>query len=206
MTYVVQGSVTIFFVFVMYFFVYSDRHARAEPGESVDLLTFLDVILSQIYASTQQYSGVFYTSREWDRPKWVWDASDSKWYLNSVWAPFFSAGISRFIFFSVIFLSKHAVVYHFFVPKSDLVEHSALICYGSLLIFGCMLLGSSWFSCLRDLIVDVPGRPSSVGKRVVRLQHVLYALVVAGAYIFPLQMVELRIGLVSILLLINWIQ
>jgi hypothetical protein len=91
------------------------------------------------------------------------------------------------------------VVYHFLVPKSEPVQHYALVSYGSLLIFGCMLLGSSWFYCLRDLSMDVAGRNISE-KRVVRLQHVLHALVVAGAYIFPLQLIELRLVLVSVLL------
>jgi hypothetical protein len=47
------------------------------------------------------------------------------------------------------------------------------------------------------------GRTAPSGHKVVRLQHVLYVLVIAGAYIYPLQMVELRVILVGMLLLIN---
>jgi hypothetical protein len=44
--------VTTFFVFVKYFFVYSESDAHAEPGDIVDLLTLLDVISSKICALT----------------------------------------------------------------------------------------------------------------------------------------------------------
>jgi hypothetical protein len=200
--YAVQGSLTVVFVLAMYFFMHSEKHARPGGESALDWITVLDVALTQIYASLQQRTGTFYTSREWQRPKWIWDPSKLSWYLNRSWVSLAVASLSRCVFYCILLVTRHAVVFHFLVPRSDPVQHYALVCYGSFLIFGCMLLGSSWFYCLRDLSVDVAGRNLSE-KRVVRLQHVLYALVVAGAYIYPLQLLELRLALVSALLALS---
>ena len=208
-TYAVQGIATVLFALDTFLFTHSSKHARAQTDESIQssspqFLAIFDVFLTHVYACTQLHSGVFYASREWERPKWVWNAAQAKWYLNSQWAPLLLANLSRCIFLALVLVSKEAVIYHFLVSKSEGVNHYALVGYGGLLLLGCMLLGSSWFLCLKDLGEDILGKNIS-GKKTVRLQHILYVIIVAGAYIFPLQMVELRLGLTAILLMINFV-
>lgn len=60
--------------------------------------------------------------------------------------------------------------------------------YGVLLLFACMQGASAWFGCLRE----------ALGQRVkwrlvVRIQHVIHALIVAAAWVFPLQLHSLRV-------------
>ena len=202
-SYTVHGTATLLCLVLTVLLSQSERHARPESTGSFEWLTLLDLVLANFYAATQAFSGVFYSAKDWERPKWLWDMDpNGKWVLNTQWEARLGAGVSQAIFFSVIFLSRDAAVYHFLVPKASPVFPSALVLYGSLLLFGSMLLASSWFACLRDVMGSL-GRTAPSGHKVVRLQHVLYVLVIAGAYIYPLQMVELRVILVGMLLLIN---
>lgn len=199
-SYAVQGVATLLFVVLMVVFVHSERHARPETGVSTEFITILDCLLTQAYAATQGYSGVFYSANDWNRPKWLWNMnSRGSWVLNTQWEARVAAAITQAVSFSLILLSQHAAVFHFLVPRSTPVFNYTLHAYGCILLFACMLLASSWFACLRDAMKD----SANSGRAVVRLQHVLYALVIAGAYIFPLQMVELRVILVGVLLIMN---
>jgi hypothetical protein len=73
--------------------------------------------------------------------------------------------------------------------------------FGVLLLFSCMQTASAWFGQLRD----------ALGQRVkwrlvVRIQHVIHALLVAAAWVFPLQMHGLRVLLMAGLLWVNLVR
>jgi hypothetical protein len=74
-----------------------------------------------------------------------------------------------------------------------------LLCaYGVLLLFACMQAASVWFWNLKE----------ALGQRVkwrlvVRIQHVIHALIVAAAWVFPLQLHSLRVLVMGGLFWVN---
>ena len=73
-----------------------------------------------------------------------------------------------------------------------------LVSYGLLLLFACMQTASAWFGHLKE----------ALGQRVKwrlvgRIQHVIHALIVAAAWVFPLQLHSLRVLVMGGLFWVN---
>ena len=93
---------------------------------------------------------------------------------------------------------KNTSLYHFFYERSNTVPVELFAGYGVLLLFGCMQAASVWFGLLKEVL----GRQAP-WRLVVRIQHILSALIVAAAWAYPLQLHGLRIFLLVILLGLN---
>lgn len=89
-------------------------------------------------------------------------------------------------------------LYHFMYEKKNPVPVHLFVCYGILLLFAGMQTASVWFMQLKEML----GRQAQ-WRLVVRIQHIIYALIVAAAWLFPLQMHTLRVLLLSVLLGLN---
>lgn len=88
-------------------------------------------------------------------------------------------------------------LYHFMFERSSSVRYELQVLFGTLLLFACMQTAALWFEQLRALL----SRASS--RTVVRIQHIIYALILAAAWVFPLQLHGLRLLIVVSLLCIN---
>lgn len=89
-------------------------------------------------------------------------------------------------------------VYNFMFDKPNAAPAWLFAGYGVLLLFACMQASSVWFGLLKEVL----------GKRVqwrlvVRIQHIIYALFVAAAWVFPLQLHGLRVLILGILVGLN---
>lgn len=73
--------------------------------------------------------------------------------------------------------------------------------YGVLLLFSCMQAASVWFGQLREALGQ-----RAKWRIIVRIQHVIHALIVAGAWAFPLQLHGLRVLVMGGLLWLNMIR
>ena len=79
-------------------------------------------------------------------------------------------------------------LYNFMFDRRGATPVGLLCSYGVLLLFACMQAASVWFGNLKE----------ALGQRVkwrlvVRIQHVIHALIVAAAWVFPLQLHSLRV-------------
>jgi hypothetical protein len=91
-------------------------------------------------------------------------------------------------------------LYHFMYDRPNTVPRELFIAYGILLLFASMQTASVWFGQLKQVLGN-----QAKWRLVVRIQHIIYALVVAAAWIYPLQLHTLRLLILSILLLLNFV-
>lgn len=93
---------------------------------------------------------------------------------------------------------RNTSLYHFMYDRPNTVPEELFAGYGVLLLFACMQAASVWFGLLKEML----GRHAQ-WRLVVRIQHILYALIVAAAWVYPLQLHGLRVLLLVVLLVLN---
>jgi hypothetical protein len=102
----------------------------------------------------------------------------------------------------VLIGSQQNTVYHFMYERPNAVPNTVptalFLLYGTLLLFGCMQTASVWFDQLRQILGS-----HAKWRLVVRIQHIICALIVAAAWIYPLQLHSLRVMILLILLALN---
>jgi hypothetical protein len=93
---------------------------------------------------------------------------------------------------------RNTSLYHFMFERPNTVPVELFTGYGILLLFACMQAASVWFGLLKEIL----GRQAQ-WRLVVRIQHIIYALIVAAAWVYPLQLHGLRVMLLVVLLALN---
>lgn len=99
---------------------------------------------------------------------------------------------------AVIGMVSNTSLYHFMFERPNTVPIELFIGYGVLLLFACMQAASVWFSVLKEVL----GRQAK-WRLVVRIQHIIHALIVAAAWVFPLQLHSLRVLVMGVLFWVN---
>lgn len=121
---------------------------------------------------------------------------------NEVPPPFeydLTGGVCRLAVIAAVGLSKSTFLYLFLsMPRQSPNYLSAF--YGICLLIACMHMASAWFQQLKSLTAVVSGRPYTA-RRLVRLQHIVNAVLVGAAWAFPLHLGELRVLVVGCLLI-----
>jgi hypothetical protein len=92
---------------------------------------------------------------------------------------------------------RSTALYHFMFDRQSVAPYWLFGTYGALLVFASMQTAAQWFSQLKGALTRATVRT------LVRMQHIMYALVVAAAWAFPLQLALLRQVLVALLLAAN---
>jgi heme/copper-type cytochrome/quinol oxidase subunit 3 len=92
---------------------------------------------------------------------------------------------------------RNTSLYHFMYERPNTVPMELFLLYGTLL-FGCMQTASVWFAQLREVLGS-----QTKWRLVVRIQHIIYALIVAAAWVYPLQLHSLRVIILSTLIVLN---
>ena len=93
---------------------------------------------------------------------------------------------------------RNTSLYHFMFERPNTVPVELFAGYGVLLLFACMQAASVWFGLLKEIL----GRQAQ-WRLIVRIQHIIYALIVAAAWVYPLQLHGLRVLLLVVLLALN---
>ena len=93
---------------------------------------------------------------------------------------------------------RNTSLYHFMYERPNTVPMELFLLYGTLLLFGCMQTASVWFAQLREVLGS-----QAKWRLVVRIQHIIYALIVAAAWVYPLQLHSLRVIILSALIALN---
>lgn len=93
---------------------------------------------------------------------------------------------------------SNTYLYNFMFDRRSSAPVWLFVAYGVLLLFACMQTASAWFGHLKE----------ALGQRVkwrlvVRIQHVIHALIVAAAWVFPLQLHSLRVLVMGGLFWVN---
>jgi hypothetical protein len=94
--------------------------------------------------------------------------------------------------------AKNTSLYHFMYERANTVPKELFLAYGILLLFACMQAASLWFELLRQVLGS-----QAKWRLVVRIQHIIYALIVAAAWAYPLQLHGLRVMVLTALLALN---
>ena len=102
------------------------------------------------------------------------------------------------VLLAVIGMVSNTSLYHFMFERNNTVPVELFIAYGVLLLFACMQAASVWFAMLKEVL----GRQAK-WRLVVRIQHVIHALIVAAAWAFPLQLHSLRVLIMGVLFWLN---
>ena len=102
------------------------------------------------------------------------------------------------VLLAVIGTVSNTSLYHFMFERPNTVPTELFIAYGVLLLFACMQAASVWFGQLKEVL----GRQAK-WRLVVRIQHIIYALIVAAAWVFPLQLHSLRVLVMGGLFWVN---
>jgi len=93
-------------------------------------------------------------------------------------------------------MTRDTSLYHFMFERENTVSYWLFVAYGSLLVFASMQTAAQWFGQLKLLL----GRTQ---RTVIRLQHILYAILLAAAWAYPLQLHLLRSIITALLLSAN---
>ncbi len=95
--------------------------------------------------------------------------------------------------------SRYTPLYHYMfeAPPTPLPPKAFTVFYGLLLLFASMQTASKWYEELRS-VLHLCGGASA--RALVRLQHILNALLLAAAWAFPLQLHLFRCILTALLL------
>ena len=95
---------------------------------------------------------------------------------------------------------KNSSLYSFMYDRSNSVSGELFIVYGTLLLFSCMQAAALWFEQLKRALGS-----QAKWRLVVRIRHIIYVLVVAAAWVYPLQLHSLRLMILTALLVLNLI-
>ena len=207
--YALQGTFSLALA-VAFLFTTTNRSARPgnsdkpEPGEIIDFFNLIEILACTLYACTPQLTGIFDWIRVGNGEEWVWVESKNGWYLRTGRGIGAAATVARGVILIFLFLSSNSVIYNFFYPpKAVPVSSFYMVIYGILLAFSCMQMAACWFNALQKCVEEL-ARSSYIASKLVRIQHILYALLVASAWIYPLQLASLRVGIVIVLLVLNF--
>jgi hypothetical protein len=196
---------------VAFLFSTTNRSARPgnsdknpDPGENMDFFNIIEILACTLYACTPQLTGIFDWLRVGTGTEWVWVESKNGWYLHTGLGIGAAATVARGVVVIFLFLSSNSVIYNFFYPpKAVPVSNVYMVLYGILLAFSCMQLAACWFNALQKCVEQIT-RSAFTASKLARMQHILYALLVASAWIYPLQLASLRVGAVIVLLVLNF--
>ena len=111
----------------------------------------------------------------------------------------FAIGTSKSSFLTHLISPQHTSGY----PPPPAVPKWIVVCFCILLLFSSMQMAALWFKSLQLVVWDVT-KSAYTTKKVVRLQHILFALLVASAWAFPLQQKEVITTISVALLMFNW--
>jgi hypothetical protein len=89
-------------------------------------------------------------------------------------------------------------LYHFMYDRFSTVPNELFIGYGILVLFACVQAAAVWFGNLKEVM----GRHAN-WRLVVRIQHIINALIVAAAWVYPLQLHALRVLLLAFVIILN---
>ena len=106
--------------------------------------------------------------------------------------------ICKGLLLTLLGTATNTSLYHFMYDQPNTVPKELFVAYGVLLLFASMQTTSMWFGQLKQVLGN-----QAKWRLVVRIQHIVYALIVASAWIYPLQLHALRIFIVIVLLLLN---
>ena len=95
--------------------------------------------------------------------------------------------------------AQNTSFFHFLHDRENTVPKELFIAYGTLLLFASMQTAAVWFEQLKQLLGC-----QSKWRLVVRIQHIIYAMIVAAAWLYPLQMHALRVLILTVLLCLNF--
>jgi hypothetical protein len=97
-------------------------------------------------------------------------------------------------------ITKNTSLYSFMYDRLNTVSSQLFIVYGILLLFACMQTAAVWFEHLKQVLGS-----QTKWRLVVRIRHIIYVLVVAAAWVYPLQLHSLRLMILTALLVLNLI-
>ena len=97
-------------------------------------------------------------------------------------------------------IAGNASLYSFMFERINTVSNELFLVYGTLLLFSSMQAAGTWFEHLKGVLKDQAKR-----RLVVRIQHVIYALIVAAAWMYPLQLHSLRLIILNFQIVLNLI-
>ena len=160
------------------------RHARPSGDVGSGYMLAVSLLAGgwlQTFEPPEQLNMHFYTTFTYDQKFWRAGAVVCKALLL------------------VLIGSTQNTLYHFMYERSNTAVPMVLFLpYGILLLFGCMQTASMWFDQLRQILGS-----QAKWRLVVRIQHVICALIVAAAWVYPLQLHSLRLMILSALLVLN---
>ena len=97
-------------------------------------------------------------------------------------------------------LASDTSLYSFMFERTNTVSNKLFLVYGTLLLFSSMQAAAMWFEHLKEVLKEQAKR-----RLVVRIQHVIYALIVAAAWMYPLQLHSLRSIILTVQMVLNLI-
>jgi len=109
-----------------------------------------------------------------------------------------SAVVCKGLLLVLLGTAQNTTFYHFLHERPNTVPTEIFIAYGTLLLFGSMQTAAVWFELLRQILGS-----QAKWRLVVRIQHIIYALIVAAAWVYPLQLHVLRLLILAGLLALN---
>lgn len=95
---------------------------------------------------------------------------------------------------------KDTSLYHFMFDRTSNMPVELFVGYGILVLFSSMQAAAVWFGSLKEVL----GRQAQ-WRLIVRIQHIINALILAAAWVFPLQLHMLRVMLLSVILALNYL-
>jgi len=186
---IVQGALSAVTAFLFYFIC---TPSDLRPGENTKLTWEMvgSLVLCLIYG------GMSWTAH-WNSMLSNWESRHFRNYsFQSTLAQLVGVFI-RWMAFLLIGTSSTSSFYSILLPAKS-VSDTLLAFYGVLLMFASMRMAVSWFEELQKVVEIISGNSYSP-RRLLRLQHILYAVVMAAAWIFPMQMPGLRALIIFVL-------
>ena len=92
----------------------------------------------------------------------------------------------------------NTLLYSFMYERMNKASDALFLVYGTFLLFSSMQTAAMWFDHLKQ-VLNVHAK----WRLVVRIQHIINALIVAAAWIYPLQLHSLRLIILTMLLGLN---
>lgn len=172
-----QCCLTLFLVCV-FVVLPTSRHVRPDGDVGVGLSLAVSVGAGSLLQTFNTFDSLNSFDRDLHHSRW--------WGVLGI--------VSKGFLLVLLGAVRNTSLYHFMYDRSNTVPVELFVSYGVLLLFACMQAASVWFGLLKD----------NMGRRlVVRIQHILYALIVAAAWVYPLQLHGLRVLLLVVLLVLN---
>lgn len=183
---VVQCGLTVFLISIFLTFPILD-HVR--PKEEVGFGVSLAVSIM-----TGSLLQTFPTDR--NDPMLTCYAELGLHYQNHWWRVAGVVGKGSFLL--ILGMVSETSLYLFMHDRPNTVPKELFIGYGILVLFACVQASAVWFGNLKN-VLGVHAK----WRLIVRIQHIINALLVASAWAYPLQLHGLRIIIVVFLLFIN---